>query len=193
MSVDLSQDADDRALLAAIADKDQQAFQQFYRRYSSVVYALSRRITGQDQDAEDVVTEVFWELWEKSERYSPSKSSPYSYLVMLTRCRALDRKRSHSARQLHPILEWATDDRPLQEFQNETPEDPCVTAESRTFVKQAIQDLDPNQQRAIELIFFDGLTQQATAEKLGLPLGTVKGRVRAALARLRGSLRIYQR
>lgn len=193
MSVDLSQDADDRALLAAIADKDQQAFQQFYRRYSSVVYALSRRITGQDQDAEDVVTEVFWELWEKSERYSPSKSSPYSYLVMLTRCRALDRKRSHSARQLHPILEWATDDRPLQEFQNETPEDPCVTAESRTFVKQAIQDLDPNQQRAIELIFFDGLTQQATAEKLGLPLGTVKGRVRAALSRLRGSLRIYQR
>lgn len=193
MSVELTHDADDLALLTAIADKDQQAFQLFYRRYSSVVYAISRRITGQDQDAEDVVSDVFWELWEKSSRYCASKSSPYSYLVMLTRCRALDRKRGLSARRVHPILEWATDDTAVQAFQNSTPDDPCVSAESRKVVQQAIQNLDPKQQQAIAMIFFDGLTHQATAEKLGVPLGTVKGRIRSALIRLRGVLQIYLR
>ncbi len=193
MSVELPQDADDRALLAAIADKDQQAFQHFYRRYSAVVYAISRRITGQDQDAEDVVSDVFWELWEKSSRYCASKSSPYSYLVMLTRCRALDRKRGLSARRVHAILEWATDDTALQAFQTSTSDDPCVSAESRRVVQQAIQNLDPNQQQAVEMIFFDGLTHQATAKKLGVPLGTVKGRVRSALTRLRGTLQSYLR
>src|SRR6187200_2816469 len=72
MSAELPDNADDISLLAAIADKDQQAFQRFYRRYSSVVYTVARRITGVDQDAEDVVMDVFWELWEKSSRYCPS-------------------------------------------------------------------------------------------------------------------------
>lgn len=193
MSSVLPPDADDTTLLAAIADQDQEAFQRFYRRYSSVVYALSRRITGQDQEAEDVVADVFWEIWDKSSRYCASKSSPYSYLIMLTRCRALDRKRGLTARRSHFVLEWMADGSQAQDFQEGMPADPCLTAESREVVKDAIKSLDAGQQQAVELVFFDGLTHQATAEKLGVPLGTVKGRIRAALARLRSSLQIYQR
>jgi RNA polymerase sigma-70 factor (ECF subfamily) len=193
MRADLNHDTDDLTLLSAIAEQDQAAFQLFYRRYGSVVYALSRRITGQDQDAEDVVAEVFWELWEKSSRYCPSKSSPYSYLVMLTRCRALDRKRGVTARRTHHILEWAADGKPPLEPEFPAPETSCVAAESRDLVTRALQDLDPNQQQAIKLIYFDGLTHRATAQKLGVPLGTLKGRIRSALVHLRGSLQIFQR
>ena len=193
MTVEIPDDADDQTLLAAIADKNQEAFHRFYRRHSSLVYALSRRITGQDQDAEDVVTEVFWELWEKSARYCPSKSSPHTYLIMLTRCRALDRKRGLANRRSHFLLDWLADEPQLDASAGEGPDEQFVTAESRELVTQALQELDANQRTAIELTFFDGLTHKATAERLGIPLGTVKGRVRTALAHLRGILRISQR
>jgi RNA polymerase sigma-70 factor (ECF subfamily) len=185
MHDELPRDAEDRELLSRIAEKDEDAFHRFYRRYSSLVYTLSRRITGQDHDADDVVAEVFWELWQKSDRYCPSKSSPYTYLVILTRCRALDRKRGLSRRQTHPILEWASDGQSYAGTADESPEDPPIAAEQRDVVAQAISELEAGQREAIELTFFDGLTHKAAAEKLGIPLGTVKGRIRAAVDRLR--------
>lgn len=178
-------DAEDRELLSRIAERDEDAFHRFYRRYSSLVYTLSRRITGQDHDADDVVAEVFWELWQKSGRYCPSKSSPYTYLVILTRCRALDRKRGLSRHPTHPILEWACDGQSFAGGASEAPEDPPLAAEQRELVAQAINELEADQRQAIELTFFDGLTHKAAAEELGIPLGTVKGRIRAAVDRLR--------
>src|SRR5688572_15104264 len=106
MSEELPAADDDQPLLARIAGRDSGAFRVFYRRHSPMVFAVARRIVGQDQDAEDVVAEVFWELWEKSGRYCPSKGSAHSYLVMLTRCRALDRKRGITARGQHFLLDW---------------------------------------------------------------------------------------
>lgn len=186
-------DVDDLALLVAIADRNPAAFQCFYRRHSRTVYALARRIVGQDQEAEDVVAEVFWELWDKSSRYCPSRGSPYSYLIMLARCRALDKKRGLSVRRQHLLLEWAAAGDP-QSFPASGPaDDACVTAESRDLVKQAVQKLDTNQRQAIEAVFFDGLTHKETSEKLGIPLGTLKARVRSALFSLRSSLLIHQR
>jgi RNA polymerase sigma-70 factor (ECF subfamily) len=185
MQRDAFTDADDRRLLAAIAAGDQEAFASFYRRYSSTVYALSLRITGQDHDAQDVVADVFWELWDKSARYSPSKASPYTYLIMLTRCRALDRKRGLSRSRAHGILDWASDEDAGVGADSVPPPDHSAAVEARELVAEAVAGLDPNLRKAIELTFFDGLTHKATAEKLGLPLGTVKGRVRSALEKLR--------
>ena len=181
-------DADDRRLLAAIAAGDQEAFASFYGRYSPTVYALALRITGQDHDAQDVVADVFWELWEKSARYSPSKASPYTYLIMLTRCRALDRKRGLSRSRAHGILEWASDEDAGVGADVVPPPEYSAAVEARELVAEAVAGLDPNLRAAIELTFFDGLTHKATAEKLGLPLGTVKGRVRSALEKLRKAL-----
>lgn len=181
-------DAEDRRLLAAIAAGDKEAFAAFYRRYSATVYSLSLRITGQDQDAQDVVADVFWELWDKSSRYCPSKASPYTYLIMLTRCRALDRKRGLSRSRAHGILDWATDDDASVSADALAPSEHSAAVEIHGLVVEAVESLDPNLRKAIELTFFAGLTHKATAEKLGIPLGTVKGRVRSALEKLRKAL-----
>jgi RNA polymerase sigma-70 factor (ECF subfamily) len=177
-------DDEDRELLARIAEQDEAAFLGFYRKYSALVYSLSRRITGQDHDAEDVVTEVFWELWQKPDRYCPSKGPPYTYLIMLARCRALDRKRGLSRRR-QAILEWVMDGQPMVSTDALAPEIAAVLTEQREAVGQAVNELDTDQRRAIELAFFDGLTHKAAAKKLGIPLGTLKGRIRAAVDRLR--------
>lgn len=190
MGVESTRDDEDRELLARIAKKDEEGFLRFYRRYSSIVYTLSRRITGQDHDAEDVVTEVFMELWEKSARYCPSKGSPFTYLIMLTRCRALDNKRGHS-RRTHPVLDWALDGQPNDAAATELPEEAVFAVEQSEIVAQAINDLDADQRDAVELAFFDGYTHKAAAEKLGIPLGTLKGRIRVALDRLRFILQAF--
>jgi RNA polymerase sigma-70 factor (ECF subfamily) len=193
MPADPDLDADDRRLMAGIAAGDVASFQAFYRRYSPTVFAVARRILGQEQEAEDVLADVFWELWEKSARYNPSKGSPHSYLIMLTRCRALDRKRGLSARGQHFVLEWSVDGQPTSAVDRTLPYDPCLTAENRQLVQGAIEKLDPQQRQAIEAVFFDGLTHRETAEKFGVPLGTLKARVRAALGRLKNALQIHQR
>jgi RNA polymerase sigma-70 factor (ECF subfamily) len=181
-------DADDRRLLAAIAAGDAAAFQAFYRRYSRIVYTLALRITGQDHDAEDVVTDVFWELWDKSARYSPSKSTAYTYLMMLTRCRALDRKRGLSRREAAGILDWAADDDRRLDFSTPSPPELLGAIESRELVARALDELDPNLKRVLEMTFLDGLTHKSAAEQLQIPLGTLKGRIRTALDRLRKAL-----
>jgi RNA polymerase sigma-70 factor (ECF subfamily) len=181
-------DADDRRLLAGIAAGDTDAFQAFYRRYSRIVYTLALRITGQDHDAEDVVADVFWELWDKSDRYSPSKATAYTYLMMLTRCRALDRKRGLSRREAAGILDWAADDDRRLDSAAPSPPEQLGAAESRALVARALDELDPNLKRALEKTFLDGLTHKSAAEQLQIPLGTLKGRIRTALDRLRQAL-----
>src|SRR5262245_33231055 len=125
--------------MSAIAGGDELAFQQLYRRYSSVVYSLARRVTGRDQDAEDVVADVFWELWSKSDRYDPSKSSLFTYLVMLTRCRALDKKRGESRHSPHAILEWAAHSTRPSDAHQSIPVESLSIAEQRANVRRAME------------------------------------------------------
>lgn len=186
-------DADDRRLLAAVAAGNEDALAHLYRRYSPTVYALARRITGKDPDAQDVVAEVFWELWDKSARYCPSKASPYTYLIMLARCRALDRKRGLSRNRDHGLLDWVFDENDSALVGTVPPTDPSDVAEVRELVTEAVAALDPKLRTTIELTFFDGLTHKAAADKLGIPLGTVKGRIRSALEKLRIALHAHHR
>ena len=184
MSRNTATDDEDRTLLARISNRDEPAFLAFYRKYGSAVYALARRITGRDHDAEEVVADVFWELWQRSDRYCPTKASPYAYLILMTRCRALDRKRGLS-RQTHAVLEWVIDEQPSAMADGDGPEAAALAAERCRVVARAIRDLEPAQRQAVELAFFEGLSHRETAEKLGIPLGTVKGRIRAAIDHLR--------
>jgi RNA polymerase sigma-70 factor (ECF subfamily) len=189
MPQDVITEDEDRELLAAIAGGDEAAFQSFYRRHSPLVFALSKRIIGREHDAEDVVADVFWELWNKSARYCPSKASPSTYLVMLTRCRALDRKRGMSRRETPAILAWLEHGGSLAGAVDTPPEEQSIAAEHRQLIARAVGELDSNLREPIELAFFDGLTHKDTAESLGIPLGTAKARIRTALARLRQVLR----
>ena len=192
MPQEIAAEDEDRQLLAAIVAGDTEAFQRFYRKYSPVVFSLSRRIIGREHDAEDVVAEVFWELWEKSSRYCPSKSTPATNLIMLTRCRALDRKRGNTRREKPAVLEWLAEDSGLASRVVNQPGDLFTAAEQRQLVTEAVDQLDPSLRQTIELAFFDGQTHMETAESLGIPLGTVKGRIRTAIERLRHALKSCQ-
>lgn len=187
-----SLEENDRQLMAGVARHDESAFQQLYQRYNSLVYSLSRRITGQDHDAADVTSEVFWELWQRPSRYCPSKSSPYTYLVMLTRCRAIDRKRQLSRRSAPAILEWMADEQSTGLLLSPQT-DELALGEERRLVQQAVERLDPKHREAIELAFFDGMTHQSTAKKIGVPLGTIKGRIRRGLEQIRQHLEVQLR
>ena len=189
MPQEIAAEDEDRQLLAAIVAGDTEAFQRFYRKYSPVVFSLSRRIIGREHDAEDVVADVFWELWEKSSQYCPSKSAPATYLIMMTRCRALDRKRGITRREKPAMLEWLADDSGLAGPVVNQSTDLSMAAEQRQLVTAAVDQLDPSLRQTIELAFFDGQTHKETAELLGVPLGTVKGRIRTAIEHLRFALK----
>jgi RNA polymerase sigma-70 factor (ECF subfamily) len=179
---------DDRQLMARIAARDEGALEQLIGRYQTLVYSLSRRITGQDQDAGDVTAEVFCELWQRPERYNPSKSSPYTYIIMLARCRAIDRKRQLTRQGAHAVLDWLASEPTATPSQNSESNDALVTAEERQLVHRALDGLDAKHREALELAFFEGLTHQGAAEKLGVPLGTIKGRIRRALEQIKQHL-----
>ena len=184
---------DDRELMALIARRDETAFQELFRRYQTVVYSLGRRILGQDHNAADVTADVFWELWQRPDRYCPSKSAPSTYIIMLTRCRAIDRKRKLAHERTHAILDWLAEEPPAGSLSSTGPSDELASKEQRQLVRQAIDGLDAKHREAIELAFFDGMTHQETAAKTGVPLGTIKGRIRRALEQIRNHLQVHLR
>lgn len=184
---------DDRELMTGVARRDEAALQELFRRYRSVVYSLSRRILGQDHDAADVTSDVFWELWQRPERYCPSKSAPSTYIIMLTRCRAIDQKRKLSRERAHAILDWMAEEPQASPAASTGPSDELAAEERQQLVRRAIGTLDAKHREAIELAFFDGMTHQETAEKTGLPLGTIKGRIRRALELIRKQLQVELR
>ena len=108
---------------------------------------------------------------------------------MLTRCRALDRKRGIVRNEAPAVLDWLADGDTLAGSEANRPVELSITAEQRQLIATAVDELDPNLREPIELTFFDGLTQKDTAETLGLPLGTVKTRIRVAMERLRHALK----
>lgn len=177
---------DDFALMRAICERDAEALSHLLDRYGPLLLGLCRRILHDSAEADDVLAEVFAELWRRGERYDSSRGSPLTYLITLTRSRAIDRKRllqtrrrkdSGSAQlgvQLNPELG------PLGSSDLE---------EQAQRVRQALASLDADQRQALECSFFEGLSHSEIAELLNKPLGTVKTNIRQGLIRLRECLR----
>ena len=184
---------DDYALMEAIAAGDDVALSAFYDRHSGLVFTLCLRVLRDRMEAEDVLTEVFWELWSKSDRYDAARGTPLTYLLTLARSRAIDRRRSGGKRR---SLQAAGDTLGTagadadQRSTAVTPLQDAVAKEFRAKVLQAMARLDPAQRQAVELSFFDDLSHSQIAEQLNKPLGTVKTYIRQGLIRLRESLRM---
>jgi len=172
--------------MEGIAARDPSALQRLYDRHASLVLAVCVRILHDRAEAEDVLVDVFWELWDRFERYDAKRGNPLTYLTTLARSRAIDRRRSRG--KLRPVDLDAT--APAVAPTTDSPEKGAVADENRALVKRALLGLDPTQRQAIECAFYDGLTHTEIAEKLGKPLGTVKTYIRQGLIRLRQSLRI---
>jgi RNA polymerase sigma-70 factor (ECF subfamily) len=180
----------DEALLAAVAQRDEDAFGQLYDRFSPLLYAVSLRILRRPHDAQAVLSDVFWEVWHHAERYNPKRGSARTYLAMLVRSRAIDRLRSESGRQVVEAEFYESREPDLAEWQQE--EDPArlaIADENRRLVAAALEELSEAQQRALRLAYFDGLTHREIAATLGAPLGSVKTQIRTGLAKLGRALR----
>jgi RNA polymerase sigma-70 factor (ECF subfamily) len=174
--------SDAAALIARIADRDREAFGRFYDAFAGMAFGVIRRIVRDAAAAEDVLQDVFWQIWQDASQYDARRGSPAAWVLMRAKARAIDRLRSIRRREQTFVPELEHEQaRPVAGGT----ENPAVAAESRGLVEQALARLPEAQRRVIELAFFDGLTQSEIAARLGEPLGTVKTRARLGLERLR--------
>lgn len=164
-----------------------------YDRYGSVLFAVAYRIVGQRADAEEVVIEAFAQVWREASRFEPTRGSVAGWLTMIARSRALDMVRARARRER--ITASAAADRPdISPAMSEWRPDALIAlddAERRARVREALDTLSPPQRQAIELAYFEGLSQSEIAERLQQPLGTVKTRVRLGMQKLRDCLRSF--
>lgn len=176
----------DLDLLLAVARKDETAFAQFYDRYSRVLYSLVLRIVHNQSEAEDVLQEAFWLIWERAGEFRADRGTPFSWCVTIARHKAIDRVRA--SRRLNGRVEASYEQRTTDDYAVPLALDLLGNRETVLAVRTALQTLRPEERRAIELSFFDGLTQVEIAEITGEPVGTIKARIRRGMLKLRGPL-----
>jgi RNA polymerase sigma-70 factor, ECF subfamily len=176
----------DAALLRQVADRQPAALAALYGRYASTLLALGKRILGSLADAEELLQEVFLYVWNHAARYDAARSSVSTWLVLVTRSRAIDRLRTRK------VVE-RTHEAAQQEGQagHASPEgvETVIVRERRERVRGELDKLPPEQKQVLEMAFYEGLSQSEIAAKADLPLGTVKTRTLLAMKKLRGALR----
>lgn len=168
-------------LVQRAAAGDHTGLAELYDATSHLVFGLALRILGDRNEAEDAVVEVYAQVWRHAHTYDPGRGTLCSWLLTLTRSRAIDMLRSRKReRATHPI-ESAGE----VEAATPNPEDVTADAERHRFVRRALADLSADQREAIDLAYFSGLSHTEIAMQLGQPLGTIKTRIRLGMMRLR--------
>jgi RNA polymerase sigma factor (sigma-70 family) len=175
--------AEEAALLVRVRQKDERAIEALYARYSGPLYSLAYQVTGADRFAQEVVQEVFVAVWKDAGRFDPSRGAVSSWLFALARHKAIDLVRKEANVRKHT----ADVDLEFREAEDDVDEEAWLRLR-RDRVHEAILLLPEAQRVALELAFFAGLTHVEVAEKLDIPLGTAKTRIRTALLRLRDIL-----
>ncbi len=171
-------------LIRKIGMGDRASFEEFYKRFSGLIYSTALRVLASDSDAEDVAQEVFFMLWEKAPMYDASRGKPLTWAITMTRNKAIDRLRSlHRKYRLQDEVQKATagDDTSTER----EPFDDLDHAEKGRLVRSAVLKLNKEQREVIEMVYFGGLTQQEIAVRIRKPLSTVKARIRRGMLRLK--------
>jgi RNA polymerase sigma-70 factor (ECF subfamily) len=178
---------EDAAQVVRAAAGDGGALAALYDRHARAVYSIALRIVGDERDAEDVVQDVFTQVWRQANRYDRTRGTVVGWLLTIARTRALDRLRARLARPdtgaTSPEDSGSEPATPALD-----PVDAITAASNAKRVKQALGELPLLQRLAIELAYFEGLTQSQIADRLEEPLGTVKTRIRQGLLKLRDLL-----
>lgn len=173
---------DDVAIVQAMARGDSAALALLYDRYSGNMLALAQRIVGRGAEAEDVIHDVFLEAWRHAADYDHARGSVKSWLLLRTRSRSLDlQKSARVSKQVSSFDDaWVAD---LADPSRDT-----AAGADQTRIRQVLAALPPEQREVLLLGYFEGLSSSEIAERVGVPLGTVKSRVAAALSALRSAL-----
>jgi len=186
----------DAVLVRRMQAGDQQALGTFYDRWFPVVNGLVSRMVKSESDTEDVVEETFWQAWRQADRFAEERGSVQTWLLTIARSRSLDRLRSLKRRREDSIDDAASSGGGSGASLNESAlppsaSDPLLAAElgeRSVLVRNALAELPREQREVLELGYFGGLSQSEIAERTGLPLGTVKTRMRLGLLKLRDRL-----
>ena len=180
----------DTSLLERIAQQDKTALSELYDRYARILYALSFKILGSVEEAEEVVLDVFTQVWQIAERYDSKKGRVDAWLFTLTRSRALDRLRVLQRRQKTATASMEAALLPSQPIGN--PEEDLLITERRDRILEAMAQLPIEQKEVLELAYYKGLSHTEIAAQTGKSLGTVKTRIRLGLEKLRLALKAWQ-
>ena len=167
-------------LLRAIVAHDEAALAQLYDRYRAILFGLLMRILNNREEAEDVLQELFLQVWRRAADFDENRGRPFTWLVTMARSRGIDRLRALASRE-RVAAEGARDE---AEAVSDAASD-AFLSEQRGLVTSALAQLPDEQKRPLMLAYFDGLTQSEIAARLGAPLGTVKTRMRTGLSKLR--------
>jgi RNA polymerase sigma-70 factor, ECF subfamily len=172
----------DEALIARVLERDEAALGTLYDRHARVAFSLAYRIVNDPETAEEVVQEAFLTVWRRAETYRPERGSARTWLLTVVRNRAIDMVRGRaSTTPTTPV-----DDLPLVAL--DSPEAEAIRSVEARVVRDAMAELPPEQRTVVELAYFGGLAYPEIAARTGVPLGTVKSRMRLALERLRALL-----
>jgi RNA polymerase sigma-70 factor (ECF subfamily) len=173
-------DHDDVLLVRAIAGGDRPALARLYDRYASVLLALALRIIRDRREAEDLLHDVFLEVWRSAKDYDVTRGRVRTWLIIRMRSRALDVTKSARVSRRSGDAEAIIDRMPADSDVSGSPD--------RQRVRAALAELTTEQRQVLELAYFDGQSCSEIAEKVGIPIGTVKSRLAAALGKLRHTL-----
>lgn len=178
----------DADLISRVSERDPKALEVLYDRYSRVVYSFALRIVGDPQIAEELVQEVFFRAWQQGSAFRETRGAFVTWLLSITHNMAIDevrkrRRRPQKADSEEPELVLASMPDTSQDIEGEV-----WLSSLRATIEAAMWNLPPAQREAIELAYFQGLTQREISERLGEPLGTIKTRMRLGIQKLREQL-----
>ena len=175
-------------LLPAVARGDVSAFEQLYDRHAAVLYGLLLRILASAEDAQEVLQETFIKAWSSARSFDASRGSEIAWLISIARSRGIDRlraRRTRSGRENEAGREISVR---ANAVESDRGADRVIASEQRTAVHNALAELPEAQRLALQLAYFDGLSQSEIAARTGEPLGTIKTRMQLGMKKLRGRL-----
>ena len=184
-----SKDEIDPAIIRRVAEGDSVAFERVYDAFSGILYSLALRMLDRPEDTEELLQEVFAKIWRDAADYDPRRGAPLAWAITITRHKAIDRIRS-TARRLR-LYEAAEAEAKGNLPSVPQPAQNAARSENAKAVRESLELLPPEVREPIELAFFGGLSHTQIAEKLSVPLTTVKSRIRRAMMQLRQTLKQY--
>ena len=185
LKIDYQNRLDEANIVRRIAEQDQTALTQLYDRYARIIYAIAYRILKSAEESEEIVLDVFTQVWRSAKSYSSQKGRVDTWLFMITRSRSLDRLRSHA--RLHKVVAVAENELISKSLVDSSEEDALVQ-ERISYVTSCLESLPQEQKLVLEMAYFGGLSHSQIAMETGISLGTVKTRIRLGLKKLREAI-----
>ncbi|NUN65582.1 sigma-70 family RNA polymerase sigma factor [Pseudanabaena biceps] len=177
---------DEILLISRIAAQDQTSLSKLYDRYARVIYTIAYKILNSSEESEEVVLDVFTQVWRIAKNYNFQKGRVDTWLFMLTRSRALDRLRRHA--RFDKAITASEDAALTMRSQTDTPEEELLIQERGAYINACLAKIPTEQRLVLELAYFSDLSHSEIAAKTGLSLGTVKTRIRLGLKKLREAI-----